>query len=389
MQKRLLLRLAILTFWFGSFGGAKSGPVPSVKAPDIVIDLARFGWTPPHFESNRDFFKDFSLAKMFAVDGNTNVIYLAEELVVAYHSKQDGKDWRSPRRMEVFFINTKDGSLLATKNWLTRPRTSIDERYDSEARIIALHDGHFLVFANGVLMLYNAKLELLKQQELRPYTQNDIWSMQAVPGGRAVFLQHASTSGQVTYLWLSSDTLEVQYQMSGCRVDDSVGSVSAAQEAVFIRSRSGIRKCDRDQHLSTVSNILLDRGAGDIRMLSSQYLGVSADSGIGVIDVDHGVVWVKATNRKYRRNYFMFGEMRPAMSGTRFAVWVAAYHKALFDDVEIKADPTILVYDIANPKSPISILFKPVSGEWDFSFSPKGEKLAIFSAGRVQSFSLD
>jgi hypothetical protein len=48
-----------------------------------------------------------------------------------------------------------------------------------------------------------------------------------------------------------------------------------------------------------------------------------------------------------------------------------------------------LVYDIANPKSPISIPFKPVSGEWDFSFSPKGEKLAVFSAGRVQFFSLD
>src|ERR1700686_2869320 len=106
MQKRVLLRLAILTLWFGSFGDAKSAPVPSLKAPDIVIDLARFGWTPPHFESNREFFKDFTLAKMFALDLNTRVIYLAEELVVAYHTKQEGKDWRTaPRRMEAFFIN--------------------------------------------------------------------------------------------------------------------------------------------------------------------------------------------------------------------------------------------------------------------------------------------
>ncbi len=68
MQKRVLLWLAILTVWFGSFGDAKSAPVPSLKAPDIVIDLARLGWTPPHFESNREFFKDFSLAKMFGND---------------------------------------------------------------------------------------------------------------------------------------------------------------------------------------------------------------------------------------------------------------------------------------------------------------------------------
>lgn len=106
-------------------GCAKPADSPPPRAPQIVVDLAQFGWAPPRDISNREFFKDFTLAKLFALDENTKVVFLDEEVVINYHTKQDGRDWRTtPRFIEAFFVSSKDGRLLATQRWPTGLRTS-------------------------------------------------------------------------------------------------------------------------------------------------------------------------------------------------------------------------------------------------------------------------
>jgi hypothetical protein len=177
--------------------------------PSVVIDLKKVGWKPAPDESNRSFFKDFSTAKLEALDDTTKILFLTSDLVVVYHTTQQGKNWRTAtRQLEAFFISAKNGSLLRTKTWPTVQRRSGDELRDSEARLIRLQDGRFLVMANGRMMLYESNLDLVKELELSPFTSTDLWAVQTVAEGKQIFLRHESQADlHVTYSWLASDTL--------------------------------------------------------------------------------------------------------------------------------------------------------------------------------------
>jgi len=149
--------------------------------PRLVVDLRKVGWRPAPNESNRSFFKDFNMAKLEALDDATKIVFLTKDLVVVYHTKQQGKDFCTAiRQLEAFFISAKDGSLLGSKTWPAVQWRSDGELRDSEARLIPLEDGRFLVMASGKMMLYTSNLDLLKELELSPFTSTDLWAVQTV-----------------------------------------------------------------------------------------------------------------------------------------------------------------------------------------------------------------
>jgi hypothetical protein len=372
--------------YLGGATYANNSAPPASKAPEVAVNLAQFGWVAPSLESNRVFFKDFTLGKLFARDDNTRVFFLNEDVIVCYHTKQEGKDWRTaPRFIEAFFIGAKDGSLVTTHRWPTGLRRALDGLIDSQARLIPLDGGRFLVVTNGVITLYDLDLELLKQQKLEPSTASDLWAAQSVDSGRGIFLRHESTSEPVRYLWLNSGTLEVKYQMPGYRGRKySIGGAIADESSVFERTRAGLRMIDRDQRVRIVCDDPLCRESGSLRALSRHYLGWSGRSGIGIVDKDRGLIWSRLVEPQYQRNGFQFGQMQSAMSGTRFALWIGANKKAYFDGAEIR-DVTILVYDLANLKDRPSVLqMKPTTADWCFALSPNGTTLAVFDGTRLQ-----
>ena len=112
--KGLISGLAVLT---ACSGVAKHASTPYIALkPEVVVNLAQIGWMPHRTESNRAFFKDFTLGKLLAMDYSTRVIFLNEDVVVVYHTKQEGKDWRTATQsVEAFFIQARDGSLLSTR----------------------------------------------------------------------------------------------------------------------------------------------------------------------------------------------------------------------------------------------------------------------------------
>jgi hypothetical protein len=133
--KHAVLVLAALTTWLGSARGEEHPAGASV--PEAVVDLRTLGWVPPPHVSDREFFKDMSLGKLEALDENTRILFLTEDVIVVYHTKQEGRDWRtSPRFLEAFFIQAKDGGLLSIETWPVSPRKAYDDRRDSEARLI-------------------------------------------------------------------------------------------------------------------------------------------------------------------------------------------------------------------------------------------------------------
>lgn len=388
----VLAQLLGLAVWLVNAESTSASATTPPKAPIVVVDLAKLGWGPPRFESNRSFFKDFTLAKLFAVDVNTQIVFLNEDVIVAYHTKQEGKDWRTaPRFIEAFFIRAKDGSLLSTHTWPTRPRKAMDDLIDSEARLIPLDGDRFLVVANGAMTLYGSNLDWLRERKLEPSTQSDIWSAQSIPGGKFIVLRHGGKSEPVRYLWLTSDTLEIKHEMQGKGDDnDAIGAVVADENSIFERTRAGIRSIDRNHRVKTICGDPLCRESGNFHVLSGHQLGWSGESGIAIIDTERGgIAWSKTVQPRYR-NEFQFGQMCSAISGTRFVLWVTANKKALFDGVEVRSLPTILVYDFTRQQDhPVVIRMKPVEGWWDSALSPDGTKLALFDGAKVQIYSLE
>jgi hypothetical protein len=282
---RLLFKLALLLV-SGSLAAADHSTVTPLPKPRVAIDLAKLGWKASPPESDKSFFRTFSIEKLEAIDGAERIVFLNDDLLIAYHAireSQENKEWRTVRReLEAFFINTKDGTLLFKKRWRTRWRRDSRDSWDSEARLVRVSNDRFLVHASGVLMLYTSNLDLLKEKVLQPAGLGDLWAVQSMPGGRNVLLRHGSPSRMyATYSRLASGTLESESQMQSY----DLSSVVATDDFMIGGSASGVQMIDLDKHAKTICADASCREAGVITVISSHLVAFSGRRGIGVMSV--------------------------------------------------------------------------------------------------------
>jgi hypothetical protein len=357
-----------------------------------TIELKKYGWIPAKSESDKKFFKDFTLAKLEGLDQNTRVLFISNDELVVYHTKQEGENYRTAtRQVEAFFVKAQDGSLLQTKLWPVQVRKSEEDRRDSEARLVPLSGDRFLILANGAIMIYDHELNLINQEKLEPPSSTGPWSVQAVAGGAQIFLRH-EPGLPVTYEWRASDTLQVLRKTPGYRdrLFHPQAVVNAGENAVFTGGRSGIEMITPDQQMKIICDDSFCRGDGHVHVLASQYIVFSGRTGIGVIDIDHGLVWSKTIgpNRNLNRAPFQFGGIVSSISGTRFGFWMTSYRKTLFDGVKVHQSPVLLIYDATNPKLLCSIPMK-LYGDFNFALSPDEKHVAIFQGAKLTLYALD
>jgi hypothetical protein len=150
-------------------GETQAQSASSPAKPKWTVQLKNYGWKPPKSESNKKFFKDFTLAKLEAMDDNTRVLFISNDELVLYHTKKEGQDYRTAtRQVEAFFVKAQDGSLLQTKLWPVQMRKSGEDRRDSEHRLVPLSGDRFLILANGTIMIYDRNPNLINQEKLEP-----------------------------------------------------------------------------------------------------------------------------------------------------------------------------------------------------------------------------
>jgi hypothetical protein len=389
-----MVSLVLLFDIAGAVQGQNGLPTPT---PKWMVKLNTYGWHAPPTVSNKAFFKDFTLSKLEALDSNTRICFIGNDVVVAYHTKEGGQDWRTAsRQLEAFFISAKDGRLLDKKEWPTVVRGSESDLRDSESRLIPLSDGRFLVFANRTMMLYSSNLEMLRQKQLEPSTPSDLWSAQSVSGGNKIFLRHQSSSEQqTTYFWLSPETLLPLSQMSGFRGKNFSAVATAGDDFVLAGlgysehgMTTGIGEIDLDESTRIVCSNEICREATP-SVLSSCCIAFSARHGIGIVDRKQGLVWSLSIPVTSNPNDFQFGGIETAMSGNRFAVWVTADPKTLFDGVKLSSSPTLLLYATTNPHHLLAIPIDPQTGDFDFALSPDGSEVAIFDGARIRLYSVN
>jgi hypothetical protein len=389
-------RLTVLVLLVGlsPFGNSQ---VASAPQPKWAIELKAYGWSASEPVSNKAFFKDFSPAKLEAVDDNTRVAFVNDDVIVASHTKQEGQDWRTAtRHLEAFFISAKDGRLLSVKGWPTIVRGSGSDLLDSESRLIPLRNGRFLVFANRTMMLYGSDLELIAQKKLEPSTSADLWSAQSVASGHEIFLRHQSSSDQqTTYYWLASDTLLPLSQMPGFRGGNFSVAATAGEDVVLAALgyshpgiTTGLGRIGLDGSTKIICSDQLCREDHTAVVVSPRCIAISGRRGIGVVDPEQGLLWSKQIPSQSNANDFQFGKIRTAMSSNELAVWITAYNKTLFDGVQVSSNPKLFLYDATNRRLLFTVSIERKSGDFDFALSPDGRQFAIFDGAGIRLYAI-
>ena len=358
--------------------------------------LKEYGWSAPKSESNEAFFKDFTLSKLQAVDLRTRVAFTSEAQAVVFHTQQVGQDWQTAsRQLQAFFINTSDGSLVTKKEWPTSIRRSENDGIDSESRLIPLNQGVIAIVANRAIMLYDQRLQMVKERKLEPLAADGLWSVQSVANGQEIFVRHQSSADQQTnYSWLASASLSEVSTMTGPQGKQFSVPVTPGENFVltsydFLRPgvTTGIIKLSSDGSAKTICSTQLCR-EDHLMAYSFPFLVVSGRGGITVADVDHGPRWSKSVPTVVDETIFQFGDIRTSMSGKTFALWITASHTEKFDAVQVGTSPKVFVYDTATGRLLATFVIKPRSSDFDFALSPSGGQLVVFDGADIRLYAL-
>ena len=340
--------------------------------------------------SNSTFFKDFTPTKLAALDVSTRVSFAGEHNIVVYHTI-DGEGLESMyRTLEAFVLDAEHGNLLRKMTWTSRSRQSGSELLDSEGRIVQLSKGRFLVAANGLLLLYDHTGQLLAQKKLEPFGREDLWAVQPLSAGQQIFLRHQSAlSRETTYYWLALDSLSIISEMQGFHGSEYSVGVTAGHNFVLLGSPdSGIRMIKQNGSEETICNATLCRQDHTLSFLDQHRIGISGREGFGILDIDKGLTWSKTLALSAERKNIQVGNIRWALSGTAFAVWLQAIHSQLFDGIKVGQSPTVFVFDPELSSHVLAMNLNPVDFDFDFALSPSGDRMAVFDGSNLKIYQM-
>jgi hypothetical protein len=266
---------------------------------------------------------------------------------------------------------------------------------DSESRLIPLEKGDMAVIANRTIMLYDERLQLVKEQKLEPSAAGELYSVQSVANGKELFVRHQSSANQQTnYSWLNSEDLSEVSTMAGPRGKQFSVPVTPGEDFVLTFSEflsagatTGIVALSSGGSIKTICSSQLCR-EDHIVAYASPFLVVSGRRGIAVVDVDHGLRWLKHLPPTSNPNEFQFGSIRTSMSGKTFAVWLTSLQSATFDGVPLGKAPQVFVYDTESGKLLAILPVEPTSGNFDFALSPSGRQLIVFDGREVRLYTV-
>jgi len=381
-MRQVLLRFAVC--WLcGNLVMGNGTTITSLRKPQVVIDLARLGWKDSPPESDKSFFKTYSIEKLEAMDGGAKLLYLSNDVLVAYHAiqeNQENKDWRSVRReLEAFFISTHDGSLVFRQRWRTRWRKDSRDLWESEARIIRVSGDRFLVHADAALMLYSSTdYRLLKAKALEPAGLGDLWGAQSVPGGRYILLRHGHLSRMyATYEWLTSETLETMHRTESYELS----SPTAMEESIVGDTRNGIQELTWDGHSEAACRSHACLEGGELTFLGPHSVAFLSRTAVGVIDTDHGLSWANDIDP----GNIQVADLQSASLGKRFAFLVWGWKNARFHGERLDRHSTLLIYDL--DKS-VPVYRLDVGDGNVFALSPDGTQIAVSHDNIVKVYSM-
>jgi hypothetical protein len=343
------------------------------KPAFLELKLADLGYPPAqdyHYPGTgipRDLsiLNDDYKKRLTFIDQNTLVIYQS------HYQTQNQKDGLPESRyMEAFFVNPQTGALIVRKTWPTIKRRFMNERWDTQARILAVSGG-FLVHARNALTLYSAGLEQKAQLTLE---NGPRWAVTVAPLGRTVHLQRIYEDNQADGEWFASDTftkLRSQHEMAGIT---SASDYAVVDKLAHCLQLQAVGEAARNLYCDNPSRLGLPVFLNDSEVLAVRYKGFA--------------VWSTNGEMLWSREAPVMIVSRRSLNGNRFALWMTGNNDA-FDGVKLpKGEVVIIVYD----RDTRSRVFQMTSGRstepGSLDLSPDGSLLAVLFGDNVRLYKI-
>jgi hypothetical protein len=368
-----LLMFAVVAVGQGSAKKADTGNQPFVE-----IQLRNLGYVP----ANDSRIKGNGIPRDLSLlydDANLRLTFIGEKTLGVYVSRfqspqQDGSP--ESRSIEAFFIDTTSGALVAHKMWPTRKRRWFNERWDTEARVIALGEG-FLVHAGGKLTLYSADF---KERASLPLDEGSIWAVTVTPAGRVVHLQRINGDrDQAEGEWLSSDTL---VRLRGQH--EEPGITSASEHAVV----TALSHCAQLQAIGEPPRDLCSSDAcraARPEFISESEVLLVCRNGFRLLSINGEELWKVETEKNVRNG--AVADRQLSLNGNRFAIALNGDRGAIFDQVRVPGGQSVvMVYDVLK-RVPV---FRTAIRGYSFSFalSRDGGMLAVLIGDTVRLYKI-
>lgn len=165
------------------------------------VDLGKYGYKLKLIETDRNFFNNYGINKLLALDTD-HVSTLSNDITVVYGTRVSAGGSIS---LKAYFIQVHTGKLDHYQEWLVAPRLERSDMLDGTNRIYALRDGKFMVAFKRTILIYNPEYKLVKEKSIAADVK--LFSIQSMDTGTTIFLrQQFATSAY--YSWLDADSLE-------------------------------------------------------------------------------------------------------------------------------------------------------------------------------------
>jgi hypothetical protein len=347
------------------------------RQPFVEIQLCDLGYQPAKDTRKKGSGIPRDLSILYD-DANPRLTFIDEKSLVVYVSRfqsqpqQDGSP--ESRSMEAFFIDTSSGVLVAHKAWPTRRRRWFNERWDTEARVIALGEG-LLVHAGNKLTLYSADF---KERASLPLDEGSLWAVTVTPTGRVFHLQRIN-GDQAEGEWLSSDTLarlRSQYEEPGITSASEHAVVTALSHCAQLQA---IGDSPRDLCCSDTCRAALPE------FISGNEVLLVCRNGFRVLSINGEELWKVETAKNIRNG--AIADRQLSLNGNRFAIALNGDRGAIFDRVKVpNGQSVVMVYDVPR-RAPV--FRTAISGNsFSFALSPDGGMLAVLIGDTVRLYKI-
>jgi hypothetical protein len=347
--------------------------------PYLQIDLRDLGYRPQqeyHYPGSgipRD------LSVLFD-DYNLRLTFIDEKTSAVYQSHYPAPSETNPvpsRSMEGFFVNTKSGALISRKTWSTSKRKWLNERWDTQARILAVEKG-FVVHAGNSLALYSGDLSKRANLQLDDHLS---WAATVAPMGRTIHLEQIDrerSDGMANGEWLDSSDLTKlweQQELAGVVSSSDCATVDKLADCLQLQV---VGESPRNLYCLEPCRRGLPEVLSENEVLAEYY------EGFCVLAINGERLWGRETTKD--KNRLIIENHKRSLDGNRFVISVRGEHHTVFDEIKVgNRHLEILVYDSATRSQIFQLdLGTPVE-RIDFDLSPDGSVLAVLQ-GKVVRF---
>jgi hypothetical protein len=376
LSSAILLILLLMALIKAKSSGDANPHKTGSEAPFMEISLRSIGYEPA--KENR--YPGTGIPRDLSVlndDSKKRLAYIGDDMLAIYFShlpKIDHPPELESRSMEAFFVNPSSGSLISRRSWLTHKRKWLNDRWDTQARIMALHDG-FLVHAGDSLTLYSNEQH---EKASVPLENTYRWAAVVSVLGHTVHLQRIKEDNSAEGRWLASDSLkqlETQPELAGI--------TSASDKAVVAK----LARCVQLQAVGKPSRDLCcfdPCRLGLPEFLSEKEIVSVYANGFIVLSDQGEKLWGRETPIAGNR---IVANYARSLGGNRFAIVISSERNIVFDDVKIaKGHPTIIVYDRSSRERIMVLPLGSVTEPIELALSKNGNVLAVLVADVVRLY---